>query len=57
MNRPLKEGLRERDLRDTVLKEISIDLFQPRAGDENNVIVVGFEMIDEAPAKDLEEFI
>ena len=57
MNRPLKEGLRERDLRDTVLKEISIDLFQPRAGDENNVIVVGFEMIDEAPARDLEEFI
>ena len=57
MNRPLKEGLRERDLRDTVLTEISIDLFQPRAGDENNVIVVGFEMIDEAPARDLEEFI
>ena len=29
-------------------REISIDLFQPRAGDENNVIVVGFEVIDEA---------
>ena len=56
-NRPLKEGLRENDLRDTVLREISIDLFQPRAGDENNVIVVGFEVIDESPAKDLEEFI
>ena len=37
--------------------ELGIDLFQPRAGDENNVIVVGFEVIDEAPAKDLEEFI
>ena len=57
MNRSLKEGLRVNDLRDTVLTEISIDLFQPRAGDENNVIVVGFEVIDETPAKDLEEFI
>lgn len=57
MNQPLKEGLRENDLRDTVLTEISVDLFQPRAGDENNIIVVGFEVIDESPAKDLEEFI
>ena len=56
-HQPLNEGLRENDLRDTVLKEISIDLFQPRAGDENNIIVVGFEIIDEGPAKDLEEFV
>jgi hypothetical protein len=55
--RPLNEGLRENDLRETILKEISIDLFQPRAGDEDHLIVVGFEMIDEGPANDLEEFI
>ena len=56
-HQPLNEGLREGDLRDTILKEISIDLFQPRAGDEDELIVVGLEMIDEAPANDLEEFI
>ena len=53
----LKEGLREHDLRETILKEISVDLFDPKAGDEEDVIVVALECIDENPAKDLEEFI
>ncbi len=53
----INEGLQVNDLHNTVLDEISIDLYEPRAGKEESIIVVGFEMIDESPAKDLEEFI
>ena len=53
----VNEGLQVNALRDTVLTEISIDLFQPKGGDEKDIIVVAFECIDEPPAKDLEEFI
>jgi hypothetical protein len=53
----LNEGLRFGDLRDTILSEVSIDLFKPKGGDEKDIIVVAFECIDEPPAKDLEEFI
>ena len=56
-HRQLKEGLREHDLRETILKEISVDLFDPKAGNEEDVIVVALECVDENPAKDLEEFI
>jgi hypothetical protein len=53
----VNEGLRYADLRETILTEISIDLFQPKGGREEDIIVVAFECIDEPPAKDLEEFI
>jgi hypothetical protein len=53
----VKEGLRYADLRETILTEISIDLFQPKGGREEDIIVVAFECIDEPPAKDLEEYI
>jgi len=56
-NRQLNEGLRYADLRETILTEISIDLFQPKGGREEDIIVVAFECIDEPPAKDLEEYI
>jgi len=53
----VNEGLRYADLRETILTEISIDLFQPKGGREEDIIVVAFECIDEPPAKDLEEYI
>ena len=53
----LNEGLRYADLRETILTEISIDLFQPKGGKEEDIIVVAFECIDEPPARDLEEYI
>ena len=53
----VNEGLRYADLRETVLTEISVDLFQPKGGREEDIIVVAFECIDEPPAKDLEEYI
>jgi hypothetical protein len=53
----LNEGLRYADLRETILTEISIDLYQPKGGREEDIIVVAFECIDEPPAKDLEEYI
>jgi len=53
----VNEGLRYADLRDTVLTEISVDLFQPKGGKEEDIIVVAFECIDEPPARDLEEYV
>ena len=45
------------DLAGTVLPEVSIDEFEPKAGDEKDVIVVAFYLNDEGPAADLNTFI
>jgi hypothetical protein len=50
-------GLKYGDLKDTIQSLISIDEFQPKAGSEENVIVVAFYFNDKEPAQDLNTFI
>lgn len=50
-------GLYEGDLKDTVLKKISIDEYEPKTGDSKDVVVVGYHVIDEIVGNDLYTFI
>jgi hypothetical protein len=50
-------SLKNGDLAGTVLPDVSIDEFEPKAGDEKDVIVVAFHLDDQAPAEDLNTFI
>ena len=50
-------ALKEGDLQNTILKNISIDEFEPKTGEAADVMVVGFYLNETAPAKDLYHFI
>lgn len=50
-------SLKNEDLKDTILPIVSIDEFEPKAGDDLEVIVVAFYLKDQAPAEDLNTFI
>lgn len=50
-------SLRENDLQDTMLRKISFDEFLPKTGDEDEVGVIGFYMMEESPGKDLYTFL
>lgn len=50
-------SLKNGDLKGTVLDKVSIDEFEPKAGDTQDVIVVAFYLTDEDPAADLNTFI
>ena len=50
-------SLKNGDLAGTMLPEVSIDEFEPKAGDEKDVIVVAFYLNDLEPAEDLNTFI
>lgn len=50
-------SLKNGDLAGTVLPDVSIDEFEPKAGGDLEVIVVAFYLSDEAPAADLNTFI
>lgn len=50
-------SLKYEDLRGTVLPTVSIDEFEPKAGDNLEVIVVAFYLTDQEPAEDLNTFI
>jgi hypothetical protein len=50
-------SLKRDDLKGTILPQVSIDEFEPKAGDDKDVIVVAFYLTDEDPAKDLNTFI
>lgn len=50
-------SLKNGDLAGTVLPDVSIDEFEPKAGDEKDVIVVAFYLNDQDPADDLNTFI
>lgn len=53
----LDEGLRPGDLEHLILPSISIDEFEPKSGQPDNVVVVGFFAQDQEPANDLATFI
>jgi hypothetical protein len=50
-------SLKNGDLAGTILPDVSIDEFEPKAGDEKDVIVVAFYLNDQDPAEDLNTFI
>lgn len=50
-------ALKEGDLKNTILKNISIDEFEPKTGEAQDVMVVGLYLNETAPAKDLYHFI
>ena len=50
-------GLREGDLKDTVLSKISLDEFEPKTGDSKDVIVVGYQVTEGSVGTDLYNFI
>ena len=50
-------SLKNNDLEGTILPMVSIDEFEPKAGDNKNVIVVAFYLLDQEPAEDLNTFI
>src|ERR1035437_6602055 len=50
-------SLKNGDLAGTILPDVSIDEFEPKAGKDLEVIVVAFYLNDEAPAADLNTFI
>lgn len=53
----ITESLTEFDLRHFVSKVFTIDSYRSKIGDDQDVIVLCFEVDDEDPAKDLEHFI
>lgn len=50
-------GLRHKELERMILPIISIDEFEPKAGSNEEIIVVAFFAVDELPAYDLDDFI
>lgn len=50
-------GLKRLDLKDTVLKKISIDEFEPKTGDSKDVSVIGFCLTEESSAQDLYNYV
>ena len=53
----IDEGLRPGDLEHLILSNVSIDEFEPKSGQPDNVVVVGFYAEDQEPANDLASFI
>jgi hypothetical protein len=53
----IKEGVEYGDLSGLVDSKVSIAEFMPKTGTEEDVIVLGFFVKDEEPAKDLAKFI
>lgn len=50
-------SLKNGDLKGTILSTVSIDEFEPKAGNTEDVIVVAFYLTDKEPADDLNTFI
>lgn len=56
-NQQLDEGLRALDLAEMVHRTFDVDTFRSKMGEDRDVCVVAFTVIDRNPAKDLMEFI
>jgi hypothetical protein len=50
------EGLKAGDLEGVVNKRFSVDQYKSKMGDDKNILVLGFIVDGQAPAKDLERF-
>ena len=56
-SKSLLEGLKKNDLEDLVEPMISIDRYQSKMGEDDQILVIAFKALDERSAKDLVEFI
>jgi DNA-dependent RNA polymerase auxiliary subunit epsilon len=56
-NQQLNEGLRPMDLAEMVNKTFEVDTFRSKMGEDRDVCVLTFTVLDRNPAKDLMEFI
>ena len=52
----VNEGLKAGDLEGVVEKRFSVDQFKSKMGDDKNILVLGFVVDGQAPARDLERF-
>ena len=52
----INEGLRAGDLDGIVEKRFSVDQYKSKMGDDKNILVLGFVVDGQAPARDLERF-
>ncbi len=50
-------ALRQQDLKNTMLKKISLDEFEPKTGETKDVMVVGFHIHEQQAGKDLYRFL
>ena len=50
-------ALRQEDLKNTMLKKISLDEFEPKTGETKDVMVVGFHIHEQQAGKDLYKFL
>lgn len=53
----INEGVQNGELKSLVRPYISVAEFEPKTGNESDVVVIGFYCRDEFPAKDLSRFI
>lgn len=53
----IDEGLRPSDLEHLILDKVSIDEFESKSGESNEILVMGLYAKDEEPARDLSRFI
>ena len=52
----VNEGLKAGDLEGIVSNKFSVDQYKSKMGDDKNILVLGFSVDGQAPAKDLERF-
>ena len=57
MKNPLVEGLRQNDLINLIKPYFSVDIFEPKFGKNEEIVVVAFVADSKAPAEDLKSFI
>ena len=50
-------GLQTGDLKDTMLKKVSIDEYEPKTGDASEVLVLGFSLRESTQGQDLYNFL
>ena len=53
----IDEGLRPGDLEHLILPNVCVDEFEPKSGQPDNIVVIGFYAEDQEPANDLASFI
>jgi hypothetical protein len=54
---PLNEGLRAKDLKEFVSNLFTVDQYQSKMGEDQDIVVIGFKVFEKHPAMDLVEFI
>lgn len=56
-SKPLNENIKHNELVDLILDTFSIDQYKSKIGDDSNIVVVAFKVLDSDPAQDLSQFL